>query len=151
MTTPLPAIYAFETTLHAAPPESLSAGPPLTDRWGEWATLALLPGELTTPLPVGFDEALERLGRLPRCYGRAAARQLNWTSYWPVLDRREHHSRFSWCGRRSSSLMRCFASMPWPVAKPATVTACGPRKPAAGDVLDRVRVRTSRDQTIQEM
>ena len=79
MTTPLPETCAFEITLHAAPAESLPAGPPLTDRWGEWATLALHPGELTDPLPVGFDDAVERLGQLPRCYAEPDG-SFVWTS-----------------------------------------------------------------------
>ncbi len=79
MTTPLPATCAFEVTLHAAPAASLPAGPPLTDRWGEWATLALRPGELTEPLTAGFDEAIERLGQLPRCYAEPDG-SFVWTS-----------------------------------------------------------------------
>ena len=79
MTTPLPETCAFEVTLHAAPADSRLAGPPLTDRWGEWPTLAVPPGELTVPLPVGFDDALARLGQLPRCYAEPDG-SFVWTS-----------------------------------------------------------------------
>jgi len=79
MTPPLAETCAFEVTLHAAPAESMPVGPPLADRWGKWPTLALPPGELTEPLPVGFDDALERLGQLPRCYAEPDG-SFVWTS-----------------------------------------------------------------------
>lgn len=80
MTMPLPETYAFETTLHAWPAAlGVPAGKPLQDAWGEWPTLAVRPGELTDPLPVDYDTALDRLGQLSRCYAEPDG-SFVWTS-----------------------------------------------------------------------
>lgn len=63
-------LYAFEITLHPRAPGTAfrPSGDPHADAWGSWPTLAVSPDQVTTPMAVGFDEALERLGRLERMY-----------------------------------------------------------------------------------
>ena len=79
--TKLPDSFAFEVSLHAMPVTDgpVPAGPPLQDQWGTWPTLALRPEQFSEPLPVNFDEALERLGQLPRCYAEPDG-SFVWTS-----------------------------------------------------------------------
>ena len=79
--TKLPDSFAFEVSLHAIPVTDgpVPAGPPLQDQWGTWPTLALRPEQFSEPLPVNFDEALERLGQLPRCYAEPDG-SFVWTS-----------------------------------------------------------------------
>ena len=79
--TRLPDSFAFEVSLHAMPvtDRPVPAGPPLQDQWGTWPTLALRPEQFSEPLPVNFDEALERLGQLPRCYAEPDG-SFVWTS-----------------------------------------------------------------------
>ncbi len=79
--TRLPDSFAFEVSLHAMPVTDgpVPAGPPLQDQWGTWPTLALRPEQFSEPLPVNFDEALERLGQLPRCYAEPDG-SFVWTS-----------------------------------------------------------------------
>ena len=79
--TRLPDSFAFEVSLHAMPvtDDPVPAGPLLQDQWGTWPTLALLPEQFSEPLPVNFDEALERLGQLPRCYAEPDG-SFVWTS-----------------------------------------------------------------------
>jgi hypothetical protein len=79
--TNLPDSYAFEVSLHAMPVTDgpVAAGPPLKDQWGTWPTLALRPEQFSEPLPVSFDEALERLGQLARCYAEPDG-SFVWTS-----------------------------------------------------------------------
>ena len=60
-------LYAFEITLQARPAEA-TPGPALTDAWGAWPTLEVPKAALATPLAVGFDAALERLGAIERLY-----------------------------------------------------------------------------------
>ena len=60
-------LYAFEITLQARPAEA-TAGAALTDAWGTWPTLEVPKAALATPLAVGFDAALERLGAIERLY-----------------------------------------------------------------------------------
>lgn len=60
-------LYAFEITLQARPAEA-TAGAALTDAWGTWPTLEVPTAALATPLAVGFDAALERLGAIERLY-----------------------------------------------------------------------------------
>jgi len=79
MTASPPEMLAFEAALQARPAAALPPGPPLADRWGEWPTLAVVPGELIEPLPAGFDEALDHLSRLPRCYAEPDG-SFVWTS-----------------------------------------------------------------------
>ncbi|MFM8735757.1 MAG: hypothetical protein ACKOC8_11245 [Pirellulales bacterium] len=66
MTTPA-TIYAFDATLHPQPADA-DAGEAFTDAWGTWSTLRVPRESLATPLAVGFDAALDRLGALPRLY-----------------------------------------------------------------------------------
>ena len=79
--TRLPDSFAFEVSLHAMPvtDDPVPAGPLLQDQWGTWPTLALRPEQFSEPLPVNFDEALERLGQLPRCYAEPDG-SFVWTS-----------------------------------------------------------------------
>ena len=67
--------YAFEITLQARPAEA-TAGPALTDAWGAWPTLEVPKAALATPLAVGFDAALERLGAIERLYAPASGRSM---------------------------------------------------------------------------
>lgn len=63
--------YAFEITLHPSPAAAVirTSGELLhRDAWGEWPTLGVAPADLARPLAVGFDDALERLGRLERMF-----------------------------------------------------------------------------------
>ena len=60
-------MYAFEITLHARPDEA-TGGAVFADDWGAWPTLAVPKEAIAAPLTIGFDEALERLGRLERAY-----------------------------------------------------------------------------------
>lgn len=60
-------LYAFEITLQARAAEA-TAGQALTDAWGTWPTLEVPKAALATPLAIGFDAALERLGALERLY-----------------------------------------------------------------------------------
>jgi len=62
-----PGLYAFEAVLHRRPPDA-AAGGRHTDEWGEWPTLAVSREALSEPLTLGFDEAVERLARLPRMF-----------------------------------------------------------------------------------
>lgn len=59
--------YAFEATLHPRPPEA-AMGDRFADGRGEWPTLTVPRESLGSPLAAGFDEALDRLGGLPRLY-----------------------------------------------------------------------------------
>lgn len=59
--------YAFEISLHARPPDAVTADG-FTDRWGTWPTLLVPPAALATPLTVGFDQACTALGVLERMY-----------------------------------------------------------------------------------
>ena len=62
-------MYAFECSLHALPDRDASAsGEPLTDSYGQWLTLLIAQDQLSTPLPIGFDDVLKQLGNLPRLY-----------------------------------------------------------------------------------
>ena len=64
MTEPL---YAFDVSLHARP----AVCPPSAhhaDAWGTWPTVAMARESLAEPLAVGFDDMLDRLGRLERMY-----------------------------------------------------------------------------------
>ena len=81
MTKPPIVALAFEVSLHAMPvgDGAVLAGPPLKDRWGTWPTLALRPGQFSEPLPVTFDEAIERLGQLSRLYAEPDG-SFVWTS-----------------------------------------------------------------------
>lgn len=60
-------IYAFDAALHRRPDCPLP-GPSYGDRWGDWPTLSVAPGETTKPLAIGFDAALGRLDRLERMF-----------------------------------------------------------------------------------
>lgn len=64
---PAPGLYAFEAVLHRRPRDA-AAGGHHTDEWGEWPTLAVSREALSEPLTLGFDEAVERLARLPRMF-----------------------------------------------------------------------------------
>jgi periplasmic divalent cation tolerance protein len=65
--------YAFEIALHplpaaAAPPAPRAGLHVHHDAWGTWPTLTVAQDDLVRPLSIGFDEALERLGRLERMF-----------------------------------------------------------------------------------
>jgi periplasmic divalent cation tolerance protein len=63
--------YDFEIAMHPRPAAAAARHDPAhlhQDAWGTWPTLAVAPRDLVRPLPVGFDEALERLGRLERMF-----------------------------------------------------------------------------------
>jgi len=62
-----PGLYAFEAVLHRRPPDA-AASERYTDEWGAWPTLAVSREALSEPLALGFDEAVERLARLPRMF-----------------------------------------------------------------------------------
>lgn len=64
---PGPVLYAFEAVLHRCPNDA-PAGGRHTDEWGEWPILAVPREALSQPLAIGFDEAVERLARLPRMF-----------------------------------------------------------------------------------
>lgn len=78
------AVYAFEATLHPRPAQAVAGGD-FQDGRGVWPTLAFPRESLGQPLSVGFDEALERLGGLPRLYAEPDG-SFVWTS--PAEDRR---------------------------------------------------------------
>jgi hypothetical protein len=59
--------YAFEISLHAAPARVLP-GAGFTDLWGQWPTLVIPAVELSHPLSIDFDTALERLAGLDRLF-----------------------------------------------------------------------------------
>jgi len=71
-------VYAFEATLHRMP-ESAGPGPRHRDAWGEWPTLAVVPGDTMVPLAVGFDDALARLDGLERMFAEPDG-SFVWTS-----------------------------------------------------------------------
>jgi hypothetical protein len=62
-----PGLYAFEAVLHRRPREAAPAGVHADDR-GAWPILDVPREALSQPLAIGFDEALERLARLPRMF-----------------------------------------------------------------------------------
>jgi len=74
-------IYAFDVTLHGLP--SAEREPPAAggyeDLGRSWPTLDVPRAWLSVPMDVGFDEALERLGRLERMYVEPDG-SLVWTS-----------------------------------------------------------------------
>jgi hypothetical protein len=63
----IPALYAFEITLQARPVEAVP-GPVVGDAWGTWPTILVPKESLATPMAVGFDDAIARLGALERLY-----------------------------------------------------------------------------------
>jgi hypothetical protein len=65
--TSAPALYAFEAVLHRRPADAAAAGSH-ADAWGSWPSLAVPRDSLSQPLAIGFDEASERLARLPRMF-----------------------------------------------------------------------------------
>lgn len=71
-------IYAFDVTLHRLPEASVP-GPPHTDVWGTWPTLAVGHDEMSQPLAGGFDEAFARLGLLERMFAEPDG-SFVWTS-----------------------------------------------------------------------
>ena len=73
-------MYAFECSLHA-PPDSDTpvSGEPLIDSSGQWPTLLIAQDQLSTPLPIGFDDVLNKLGNLPRLYAEPDG-SFVWTS-----------------------------------------------------------------------
>lgn len=84
------AVYAFDITLHARPPEAVRRPPAEAhaDAWGRWPTLAVSHDQLAMPMAVGFDEAIERLGRMERLYAEPDG-SFVWTSareggWWQV-------------------------------------------------------------------
>jgi len=63
--------YAFEITLHPRPATGEPRDAALhvhRDAWGDWPTLAVTPADVARPFTVGFDDVLERLGRLERMF-----------------------------------------------------------------------------------
>jgi hypothetical protein len=81
--TSAPGLYAFEAVLHRRPAEATAAGHHADDR-GSWPILAVPRESLSQPLAIGFDEALERLARLPRMFVEPDG-SFVWTS--PATDR----------------------------------------------------------------
>jgi hypothetical protein len=63
----MPPLYAFEIAIHARPDE-VASGPMFTDPWGAWPTLDVPKAALATPLEIGFDDAIDRLGRIERMF-----------------------------------------------------------------------------------
>ena len=64
-------LYAFEITLHRLARGAEEEPRPTevhVDASGSWPTLAVDRAVLNSPMAVGFDEALARLGRLERTY-----------------------------------------------------------------------------------
>ena len=73
-------MYAFECSLHAPPgSDAPEFGEPLTDQWGQWPTLLIAQDQLSTPLPIGFDDVLNQLGNLSRLYAEPDG-SFVWTS-----------------------------------------------------------------------
>jgi len=73
-------MYAFECSLHAPPgSDAPESGEPLTDQWGQWPTLLIAQDQLSTPLPIGFDDVLNQLGNLSRLYAEPDG-SFVWTS-----------------------------------------------------------------------
>jgi len=60
-------LYAFEAVLHRCPDDAAATGRH-ADEWGSWPILAVRREALSEPLAIGFDEAVERLARLPRMF-----------------------------------------------------------------------------------
>jgi hypothetical protein len=60
-------LYAFEIAIHAFP-ESTAPGPVFADEWGSWPTIDVPKADLAAPLAIGFDDALDRLGRIERMF-----------------------------------------------------------------------------------
>jgi hypothetical protein len=73
-------MYAFECSLHA-PPESDTpvSGETLTDSSGKWPTLLIAQDQLSTPLPIGFDDVLSQLNIYSRLYAEPDG-SFVWTS-----------------------------------------------------------------------
>lgn len=71
-------LYAFDATLHRLPDEPM-AGPPHTDAWGTWPTLAIEHAQIVVPLRIGFDDAFGRLGMLERMFAEPDG-SFVWTS-----------------------------------------------------------------------
>lgn len=78
-----PGLYAFEAVLHRRPDDAAPAGVHADDR-GSWPILTVPCESLSQPLAIGFDEALERLARLPRMFVEPDG-SFVWTS--PAADR----------------------------------------------------------------
>jgi hypothetical protein len=76
-------LYAFEAVLHRRPADAAAAGRHADDR-GSWPILAVPRESLSQPLAISFDEALERLARLPRMFVEPDG-SFVWTS--PAGDR----------------------------------------------------------------
>ena len=74
-------MYAFECSLHAPPgSDATESGEPLTDSCGQWPTLLIAQDQLSTPLPIRFDDVLNQLGSLPRLYAEPDGSFVNLTS-----------------------------------------------------------------------
>lgn len=58
-------MYTFHVTIHAMP-EAAKPGVSVELSGGAFATLDVPPAALSTPFGISFEEAAERLGRLPR-------------------------------------------------------------------------------------
>jgi hypothetical protein len=76
-------LYAFEAVLHRRPDDAADAGRH-TDEWGSWPVIAVSRDALSQPLAIGFDDAVERLARLPRMFVEPDGAFV-WTS--PAADR----------------------------------------------------------------
>ena len=73
-------MYAFECSLHARPSnDSQEAETPLVDQWGQWSTLLVSQDQLSKPLPTEFDDAINKLGALPRLFAEPDG-SFVWTS-----------------------------------------------------------------------
>lgn len=71
-------MYAFDATLHSQPADTLP-GCEFVDAWGTWPTRLAPRESLASPMAVGFDEAIGRLGELPRLYAEPDG-SFVWTS-----------------------------------------------------------------------
>ena len=73
-------MYAFECSLHAPSTRAgISSTCPLVDQWGQWPTLLVSQDQLSKPLPTEFDDAINKLGALPRLFAEPDG-SFVWTS-----------------------------------------------------------------------
>jgi len=76
-------LYAFEAVLHRRPADAAAGGAHADDH-GTWPILAVSREDLAQPFAIGFDDAVERLARLPRMFVELDG-SFVWTS--PAADR----------------------------------------------------------------
>lgn len=116
-------LYAFDATLHRLADEPV-AGPPHTDAWGTWPTLAVAHAQTVVPLPIGFDEAFVRLGKIERMFAEPDG-SFVWTSPREGLSWQVDGNAFERDGRvllvdlkgscTPAAFDRLLAAFDWPV------------------------------------